>query len=110
MTNLLNLSERYVAAFAAKDLTAVGACLANDFVLTDPAGTFTGKERVLEYIGEIFAGTERLEFRARNIFVDEAAAVSVIEFELQIGDKQLVGTDVIEWQGEIMRELRAYLY
>ena len=37
-----------------------------------------------------------------QIVVDSFAvpAVSVIEFELTIGEKQLVGTDVIEWNSE----------
>jgi len=110
MNSLLNLSERYMAAFGAKDLEAVAAFLDEQFVLTDPAGTFTGKATVLDYIAGIFGSVESLDFRARNIFVDENAGVSVIEFTLQIGDKALVGTDVVEWEGEKMRALRAYLY
>lgn len=108
MPDLKALSRQYVAAFHEKDVAAVAALLAEDFVLIDPTGRFEGKPRVLTYLREIFADGATLDFRARNIFED--GTVTVIEFALQIGGKQLVGTDVIEWQGGQMRALRAYLY
>jgi hypothetical protein len=63
---------------------------------------------VAEYIRGIFEATPNLSFNAKKIVVE--SDVAVIEFELDLGDKHLVGTDVIEWRGDRMSELRAYLY
>ena len=110
MSHLAQLSRDYVRAFHSRDLEAVGALLAADFALEDPAGRFEGKQAVLDYIKGIFCDAGTLTFVARNIIADEAAAISVIEFELNLGGARLIGMDVIHWKAGLMQELRAYLY
>eukprot|EP00741_Cyanophora_paradoxa_P002935 tig00000655_g2849.t1 len=106
-------TEAYIAAFDAKDIDAIKAMLTDDIVLTDPAMHKEGKQAVSEAVLGIFAtATQRLSFRARNIFVDatqQLRPVSVIEFVLEINGDRLAGTDVIFWEGDKIKELRAYL-
>ena len=110
MNHLTRLSQDYVRAFHSKDLEAIGSLLAADFALEDPAGRFEGKQAVLDYIKGIFRDAGALTFVARNIIADEAAGISVIEFELNLGGAQMIGTDVINWKDGLMQELRAYVY
>jgi len=103
------LTKQYVGFFNNRNLAGVRAMLTDDFALEDPAvKRMEGKEATLGYIGDIFNGNPDLVFEARQILADESR--SVIEFTLAIGGNQLKGTDVIEWDGRRMKELRAYLY
>lgn len=109
MLRIRDLSQKYVQAVDRGNLSAIGALFAEDFMLEDPAGRFCGKQAVLDYMAGLLDGAE-VKFRASNIFTDQAAGVSVIEFDLTLGGKRLVGTDVIRWGDGKMCELRAYLY
>jgi ketosteroid isomerase-like protein len=105
---LRQLTQTYVAAFAAKDLQGCAALMHDAFALEDPVvKRVEGKQAALEAVAGIFNAVQRLDFRARNIFVD--GNTSLIEFVLQLDDKTLTGVDVIEWQDGKMTELRAYL-
>lgn len=108
MSDLRQLTQEYIDAFDDHDLDAVGTMLHDDFVLEDPAGRFAGKAAVLNYIAGIFRAEPALRFAGRSIFVD--GTVSLIEFTLTLSSKVLVGTDVIEWRGEKLAALRAYLH
>jgi ketosteroid isomerase-like protein len=110
MADLTKLTRQYVDAFHRRDLAAVSALFTEDFALEDPAGRFDGKATVLHYITPLLREADGLSFSARNIYVDDAANVSVIEFELTLSGKRLIGTDVIHWRGGLMCELRAFLY
>lgn len=103
------LTRRYISAFNERDIASVEECLSPRFRLTDPAGTFVGRVAVIEYISQIFDSVSTLEFVARQILVQEN--VSLIEFDLKINEKHLVGTDVIEWgEDNKMVSMDAYLY
>lgn len=104
------LTEQYVKAFDAGNITDVGALFDDGFSLTDPGVTdLTPKSEVLNFIGGIFENAgEDLSFIAKNIFVD--GNNSIIEFDIQIGDFKGTGTDVIEWKDGKMIAMRAYLY
>lgn len=103
------LTRRYVEAFGARDLDAVAEMLHEDFVLEDPVVVrVEGKAKALVEIRKIFeSNPNKLDFRARNIFVDGEA--SIIEFVLELDGATLKGTDVIEWSGGKMTAMRAYL-
>ena len=101
-------TRQYVTFFHQRNLAGLRALLTDAFALEDPSvGRLEGKEPVLRYIGEIFKAHPGLAFTARRIIAD--ASHSVIEFDLQLGDQLLRGTDVIEWDGDRLKELRAYL-
>lgn len=101
-------TRQYVSFFHQRNIAGVRALMADNFALEDPAaGRLEGKEKALGYIAEIFKAHPRLTFTARRIVADSSH--SVIEFELRLGDQLLRGTDVIEWEGDRLRELRAYL-
>lgn len=55
----------------------------------------------------IFASCQTMSFVARNIYQDGDTAP--IAFVLTIDGKVLTGMDLIEWQGNKMRALRACL-
>jgi ketosteroid isomerase-like protein len=102
------LTEAYIRAFDARDLDAVGALLTDDFSLQDPVvKRIDGKPAALAMMQAMFAGCQTLSFRARNIYVD--GATTLIEFTLDLDSTHLQGVDIIEWQGDRMRALRAYL-
>jgi hypothetical protein len=101
-------TRQYVTFFHQRNLAGLRALLTDGFALEDPTvGRLEGKEAVLRYVGEIFQAHPRLTFTARGIVAD--ASRSVIEFDLQLGDQLVRGTDVIEWEGDRLKELRAYL-
>eukprot|EP01116_Phalansterium_solitarium_P011323 TRINITY_DN26965_c0_g1_i1.p1 TRINITY_DN26965_c0_g1~~TRINITY_DN26965_c0_g1_i1.p1 ORF type:complete len:125 (-),score=15.45 TRINITY_DN26965_c0_g1_i1:105-452(-) len=115
MANLAKLSAEYVAAFDAADVAASASFFAEYFVLTDPGGSYEGKEAATAAVKGIFASVNndksKISFQARNIFVDAAQNVSVIEFRFRLGDKNLQGTDVIHWNADgKMTAMRAYVY
>ncbi len=102
------LTQLYVDFFNSRNLAGVSAMCHEGFALEDPSvKRLEGKADVLAYIKGIFVANPDLEFSALNVVVEHPR--SVIEFNLKIADQHLKGTDVIEWQGRRMRELRAYL-
>jgi ketosteroid isomerase-like protein len=102
------LTEAYIRAFDARDLDAVGALLTDDFSLEDPVvKRIDGKSAALAMMQGMFEGCKALSFRAKNIYVD--GATSVIEFTLDLDATHLEGVDIIEWRGDQMHALRAYL-
>ena len=48
-----------------------------------------------------------MDFSAKNIYQD--GQTTIIEFILKLDDTVLTGTDIIEWEDNKMKELRAYL-
>jgi dTDP-glucose pyrophosphorylase len=105
--NYLDLTKEYIKAFNEKNLDKISLMLSDDFVLEDPiVKRIKGKSSVLDAIKKIFENCNELIFSAKNIYFD--GTITIIEFELQIDDTSLKGTDVIEWSGQEMKELRAY--
>ena len=103
------LTKAYVDAFNAKDLQAVADMLHDDVVLEDPGVVhIEGKSKVVDAVKAIFDGAAQLSFEAKHIFVDGSA--SIIEFALDLDGTKLVGTDVVIWTGDKLKELRAYVY
>ncbi|WP_163131640.1 hypothetical protein [Agarivorans sp. Alg241-V36] len=109
-SRIYHKTKEYVAAFNSKSIELILPFLSNDFVLVDPSGEFKGKSVAKEYIEGIFNVTQRLNFNAINIH-QTTSMYSVIEFELVLDGKKLVGTDIIKWNNELkMEEMKAYLY
>jgi ketosteroid isomerase-like protein len=107
---IIQNTRNYIAAFDSKNLQEVSQMLDEEVVLFDPAnpeGLF-GKVAVLKMIEEIFKQFEKLNFLAKNIFFDGDNAI--IEFALELNEKKLQGVDIIVWNGNRIKELRAYLY
>ncbi|EOV6246649.1 TPA: hypothetical protein I7291_09370 [Vibrio parahaemolyticus] len=107
---ILKKTQEYISAFDSKDIDAVADFFERESVLIDPAGEFSGKQVIYDYVKGIFDVTQSMAFRARNIYVTSDSE-SVIEFELIIDGTKLVGTDVIEWSSTLLiQQMRAYLY
>ena len=108
MSDILKLTEGYVAAFGTRDINKVANYFADEFELTDPDVSALGpKGPVLEYIERLFSSHDTLEFEARNILVD--GDKSVIHFTLALEDIVFDGVDVITWKFEKMTSMHAYL-
>lgn len=102
------LTERYIAAFSAKDLDGVAGLIAEDFALEDPVvKRIDGKAAALEAVSKIFTGCSALNFSAKKIYQD--GNTTFIEFILQLDATRLEGVDIIEWRDGKIVELRAYL-
>lgn len=105
---LRDLTKHYVEAFNSKDLKKIAELVTNDFVLEDPVvKRIEGKKEVLKVIENIFNSCITLSFSAKNIYKDNNT--TIIEFILNLDDTTLTGTDIIEWENNKMKELRAYL-
>ena len=105
---LKELTKKYIEAFDSKDLDKCAQLFTNDFTLEDPVvKRIEGKEEVLQAINGIFDSCTTLDFSAKNIYQDNQ--ITIIEFVLKLDDTILTGTDIIEWENNKMKELRAYL-
>ena len=94
--------------FDKKDLKKCAEFFTEDFALEDPAvKRVEGKKNVLKAIKGIFDSCNTLSFEAKNIYQDKQT--TIIEFTLKLDDTVLTGTDIIEWQENKMKELRACL-
>jgi ketosteroid isomerase-like protein len=103
------LTHAYITAFHNRDIEGVAALMHEDFVLTDPENeALPPRDKVLRFISGLFdrAGTS-LAFRPKTVLVD--GGHSVIEFGLTIGQDDLEGIDLIEWQDGRMISMRAHL-
>lgn len=105
---LKELTKKYIEAFDSKDLDRCAELFTEDFALEDPVvKRIEGKKEVLEAIKGIFGSCTTLDFGAKNIYQDDKT--TIIEFILKLDDTVLTGTDIIEWENNKMKELRAYL-
>jgi hypothetical protein len=103
------LSVLYARFFNDRNVAGLTALLTEDFALEDPAvKRLEGRGVALDYIRKLYQENPQLKFTARTITATESR--SVIEFTLELGAQKLKGTDVIEWSGRSLKELRAYLY
>lgn len=104
----MNLARKYIRFFNNKDLESVGLLLDEKFALEDPiVKRIEGKQQCLEAIKNIFDSCKNLSFSAKNIYKQDTT--TIIEFILKIDEVKLEGVDIIEWRGDKMKELRAYL-
>ncbi len=107
---LLEKTKNYIYSFNEKDISSVGRILSEEFELLDPSVSVSGKANALEYINGIFSNVRKLSFLASDIYIPNETT-SIIEFELYIDDKKLIGTDVIKWNEEkLMVGMKAYLF
>lgn len=105
---LKELTEKYIEAFDSKNLDKCAELFTDEFALEDPVvKRIEGKVEVLKAIKGIFDSCARLDFSAKNIYQD--GQTTIIEFTLKLDDTTLTGTDIIEWENNKMKELRAYL-
>jgi len=105
---LKELTKNYIEAFDNKDLEKCAELFTDDFTLKDPVvKSIEGKAEVLKVIKGIFDSCTRLNFNAKNIYQD--GNTTILEFTLKLDDTTLTGTDIVEWENNKMKELRAYL-
>lgn len=106
--DLVARTAAYAEAFDRHDLAAISGMLADDVVLTDPAGRFEGAA-VRGYVETLFATQPDLSFKPWRIQACSAAQ-SLIEFQLTLEGKRFDGVDLLEWRNGRIGEIRAYLH
>lgn len=105
---IYKLTQDYIDAFNNCSLSDISNLLSDQFILNDPSVSVEGKDNVLEYIHSIFDNSSQISFVGKNIIAGHGK--SVIEFELTVGDKYYIGTDVITWGDDNkMLLMNAYL-
>jgi hypothetical protein len=105
---LEELTNKYIKAFNSKDLDKCAELFSDDFALEDPVvNRIEGKFEVLNAVKNIFDSCDSLEFNAKNIYQNNQT--TIIEFMLKLDNTVLMGTDIIEWENNTMKELRAYI-
>ncbi|EAL7864937.1 nuclear transport factor 2 family protein [Campylobacter lari] len=105
---LKELTKQYIKVFDEKDLNGVSLLFDDDFVLEDPVvKRVEGKNKSLEVIKNIFNSCNKLNFSAKNIYME--GNTTIIEFVLILDEHKLEGVDIISWENEKIKELRAYL-
>ena len=105
---LKELTKKYIEAFDSKDLNKCAELFTEDFTLEDPVvKRIEGKDKVIKVIQGIFDSCTTLDFNAKNLYQDNET--TIIEFVLKLDDTILIGTDIIKWENNKMKELRAYL-
>lgn len=109
-TEIYKKTLAYVKAFDSKNLEEVSAFFDTNFKLKDPSVTIDGKDEVVKFITHLFNSHNNLSFKIVNVFVTDDLN-SIIEFELTLDEKLLVGVDVIQWnENNYMTKMNAYLY
>jgi predicted ester cyclase len=106
--SLRKLAEAYSDAFNRRDVEAVSSMLSVDFVLEDNAGRFSGRDSSIQYISKLFEANADLHFQVSEIYV-RPPSTTIIEFALRLGGAHFVGIDVCEWQGGLLKIIRAYV-
>lgn len=105
---LKSLTKNYVEAFNNKNIEQISKLFLDDFVLEDPVvNRIIGKKNSLEAIKAIFASCRNLSFEAKSVYQDNQT--TILEFILKLDNTTLIGVDIIEWENNKMKELRAYL-
>jgi ketosteroid isomerase-like protein len=105
---LKELTKKYIEAFDSKDINRCAELFTDDFALEDPVvKRIEGKDEVIKVIKGIFNSCTILNFSSKNIYQD--GNTTIIEFVLKLDDIILTGTDIIEWEENKMKELRAHL-
>lgn len=117
---LLDLTHRYIDAFHNKKIDVIMEMLAENASLRDPGINLQSKMEILDFVAQIFATNNILEFVATKVMAFDDQNFSIIEFKLKIGQEneagtkvwdEFTGTDHITWNknGEI-EHLEAFLY
>ena len=63
MTNAREISNRFTEAIGAHDANAIGALFAEDAVFSEPAGTFEGRDAIVQYWQRFFEAFPDLSVR-----------------------------------------------
>lgn len=109
MSDLVDRTRRYLAAFSARDVEALGACLADAVTLRDwDVGLVSGKAAVLAVNAKIFGSVTTLEARPRAIHLSGRTTVSELEIHVN-GALALLVADVIDFDDAgLITAVRAY--
>jgi bifunctional N-acetylglucosamine-1-phosphate-uridyltransferase/glucosamine-1-phosphate-acetyltransferase GlmU-like protein len=101
-------SRDYVRAFHSRDIEVIMEFFDDSAILVDPNVELSGASAIKEFLIELFSSINNFSFIEKDIIASEDK--SVIEFELSIDEKTLVGADIVRWRSGKIIALNAYLY
>jgi len=101
-------SRDYVRAFHSRDVEKIMEFFDDSAILIDPDVELSSASAIKGFLIGLFASVENISFIEKDIITSKNK--SVIEFELHIDGKKIVGTDVIHWKAGKIIALNAYLY
>ena len=106
-----NLANKYLDAFAAKDLGALGTLLSDDVSLEDPIiKLIEGKEKVLKANELIFANCQEIKFETRNVFVDAEESRATAQLVISIDGNLVEVVDILTINPDLkISGVKAYL-
>jgi hypothetical protein len=103
------LSELYARFFNDRNVAGIRAMLSDNAKLRDPGVYLEGREAIMEFVSDLFAKMSQLSFRSVRIVAEREQ--SVIEFELGLDGRKLIGADIICWTAQHrIASIDAYLY
>ena len=107
--NKRKLTESYIQAFNDKNTDKVLSLCSKDIYLKDPSNEIYGQAQLKSFLKDFFKND--ISFCARGIIVgdEKSRDHSVIHFSLTVNDERFAGVDIIQWEGEKIISLVAYL-
>lgn len=106
-TTLKETMVQFATFFTNKNAEGIGALLAEDFALFDPALKWIkGKKAVLGVFKKQFNETKHVVYEIINAY--EEGRVVILEFIITLDDLILKGVDFIQFDNGKMTELRCY--
>lgn len=107
--------ERMYAAIAAGDSATFFDSLADDVVVTEPrflpyGGTWTGKQRVIEMLGQIAAHTDLTRLSVEHLVVQGDRGFAVLRVGLQGSDAELIAAEESVVRDGKVVQLRIFIH
>ena len=108
---LKDLANKYLDAFATKDLAALDGLLSEDVFLQDPViQLIEGKEKVLKSNEIIFSNCKEIKFETRNIFVDAEESTVTAQLVISIDGTLVEVVDILTVNSDLkISGVKAYL-
>ncbi|MES9968553.1 MAG: nuclear transport factor 2 family protein [Candidatus Thiodiazotropha sp.] len=109
MSELIKKTRIYTEAVNHMDLETISNLFADKMIFTDPSVTnLTPKPAIMDFFRLTFEQTQgSLQFKIIDIF--EQTNMTILEFEINIGENTYNGVDIFEWEDGLIVSLRGYV-
>jgi len=107
-----NKIKKYLEAFSSKDIEALESMYHDDVSLRDWLSSAVGKEDVIESNKKLFNACSSVDIKLKHIIAHSNKAACEIDIDLTHNDgtkDKLLVVDVIEFEDDKIKEIRAYL-
>jgi len=104
--------KKYFEAFSSKDVGSLEDMYHDDISLRDWLSSASGKKNVIESNKRLFDACPNVNIKLKHVIAHSHKAACEIEIDLTHNDgtaDKLLVVDVIEFEGDKIKEIRAYL-